>query len=210
MWCNYHLTLLTANGVKITYIGVKRTYIGVDETSKAVRARKEFMKFTLNDLLTVPRSIKPDRRQFIGGSDPRIFMSLNEAALIRLWKEKRSEAEPEDVSRNLIVQLGAAKGNARTVVRCRASERGQASLFSRLGRFLRVGLAEAHAHSSAVFVDELDTTGFQAAAHHFQRCATRLMCAGLELAHSHDADPCSFREFLLAPIKEAASGATLC
>ncbi len=36
------------------------------------------------------------------------------------------------------------------------------------------------------------------------------MCAGLELAHSHDADPCSFRKLLLAPIKKAASGATLC
>ena len=57
------------------------------------------MKFTLNDLITVPRSIKPDRRQFIGGSDARIIMSPDEAALIRLWKEKRGEAEPEDLSR---------------------------------------------------------------------------------------------------------------
>jgi predicted phage-related endonuclease len=32
----------------------------------------------------------------------------NEAALIRLWREKRGEAEPEDLSGNLIVQLGAA------------------------------------------------------------------------------------------------------
>ena len=54
------------------------------------------MKITLNDLITVPRSRKPDRRQFIGGSDARIIMSPDEAALIRLWKEKRGEAEPED------------------------------------------------------------------------------------------------------------------
>ena len=27
------------------------------------------MKFTLNDLIGAPRLIKPDRRQFIGGSD---------------------------------------------------------------------------------------------------------------------------------------------
>ena len=33
-------------------------------------------------------------------------MSPDEAALIRLWKEKRGEAEPEDLSDNLIVQLG--------------------------------------------------------------------------------------------------------
>ena len=49
-----------------------------------------------------------DRRQFIGGSDARIIMGSDEAALVRLWREKRGEAEPEDLSGNLIVQLGAA------------------------------------------------------------------------------------------------------
>jgi predicted phage-related endonuclease len=48
------------------------------------------------------------RRAFIGGSDARIIMSGDEAALIRLWREKRGEAEPEDLSGNLIVQLGRA------------------------------------------------------------------------------------------------------
>jgi len=32
----------------------------------------------------------------------------NEAALLRLWLEKRGEIEPEDLSGNLIVQLGLA------------------------------------------------------------------------------------------------------
>jgi predicted phage-related endonuclease len=49
-----------------------------------------------------------DRRSFIGGSDARIIMGDDEAALLRLWREKRGEAEPEDLSRNLIVQLGTA------------------------------------------------------------------------------------------------------
>ena len=48
----------------------------------------------------------PDRRYFIGGSDARIIMGDDEAALLRLWREKRREAEPEDLSGNLIVQLG--------------------------------------------------------------------------------------------------------
>ena len=48
------------------------------------------------------------RRSFIGGSDARIIMGTDEVALIRLWREKRGEAEPEDLSGNLIVQLGAA------------------------------------------------------------------------------------------------------
>lgn len=47
-----------------------------------------------------------DRRSFIGGSDARIIMGADEAALLRLWREKRGEAEPEDPSGNLIVQLG--------------------------------------------------------------------------------------------------------
>ena len=46
------------------------------------------------------------RRYFIGGSDARTIMGTEEAALVRLWREKRGEVEPEDLSGNLIVQLG--------------------------------------------------------------------------------------------------------
>ena len=49
-----------------------------------------------------------DRRHFIGGSDARIIMGNDEKALIRLWQEKRGEVGPEDLSANLIVQLGVA------------------------------------------------------------------------------------------------------
>jgi predicted phage-related endonuclease len=45
---------------------------------------------------------------FIGGSDARIIMGNDEAALLRLWREKRGEVEPEDLSGNLVVQLGVA------------------------------------------------------------------------------------------------------
>jgi hypothetical protein len=45
---------------------------------------------------------------FIGGSDARIIIGSDEAALLRLWREKRGEAEPEDLSGNLTVQLGVA------------------------------------------------------------------------------------------------------
>jgi hypothetical protein len=47
-----------------------------------------------------------DRRTFIGGSDARIIIGDDEAKLVGLWREKRGEAEPEDLSDNLIVQLG--------------------------------------------------------------------------------------------------------
>jgi YqaJ-like viral recombinase domain len=49
-----------------------------------------------------------ERQFFIGGSDARIIMGGDEAALVRLWREKRGDVEPEDLSGNLIVQLGAA------------------------------------------------------------------------------------------------------
>jgi hypothetical protein len=56
----------------------------------------------------IARTIKAlERRSFIGGSDARIIMGNDEAALLRLWREKRGEAEPEDLSGNLIVQLGS-------------------------------------------------------------------------------------------------------
>jgi predicted phage-related endonuclease len=48
------------------------------------------------------------RRSFIGGSDARLIMGDDETALIRLWREKRGDVEPEDLSGNLIVQLGSA------------------------------------------------------------------------------------------------------
>jgi predicted phage-related endonuclease len=49
-----------------------------------------------------------NRRSFIGGSDARIIMSSDEGALLRLWREKRGEIEPEDLSGELVVQLGSA------------------------------------------------------------------------------------------------------
>ena len=47
------------------------------------------------------------RRSFIGGSDARIIMGEDERAPLRLWREKRGEVEPEDLSGNLLVQLGS-------------------------------------------------------------------------------------------------------
>src|SRR6476619_2450736 len=55
------------------------------------------------DLFTKPHE---SRRSFIGGSDARIIMGSDEAALVRLWREKRGESQ--DLSGNLIVQLGKA------------------------------------------------------------------------------------------------------
>ena len=58
------------------------------------------------DAIQFPKRCGAQRRAFIGGSDARIIMGSDEAALVRLWREKRGEAQPEDLSGNLIVQLG--------------------------------------------------------------------------------------------------------
>jgi predicted phage-related endonuclease len=53
-------------------------------------------------------AIARNRRSFIGGSDARIIMGSDEAALLQLWRQKRGEAKSEDLSGNLVVQLGRA------------------------------------------------------------------------------------------------------
>jgi predicted phage-related endonuclease len=47
-----------------------------------------------------------NRRYFVGGSDARIIMGDDEESLVRLWREKRGDVVPEDLSGNLLVQLG--------------------------------------------------------------------------------------------------------
>src|SRR5262245_22183710 len=54
------------------------------------------------------KTSSPHRRYFIGGSDARIIMGDDEAALLRFWQEIRGEVAPEDLSGNLVVQLGVA------------------------------------------------------------------------------------------------------
>jgi hypothetical protein len=39
--------------------------------------------------MQMPNSV--DRRRLIGGSDARIIMGADEAALLRLWREKREK-----------------------------------------------------------------------------------------------------------------------
>jgi predicted phage-related endonuclease len=63
---------------------------------------EEGMKSQTTDISQV------DRRSFIGGSDARIIMGDDETALLQLWREKRGEVGPEDLSGNLVVQLGNA------------------------------------------------------------------------------------------------------
>jgi hypothetical protein len=59
-----------------------------------------------------PVARENDRRTFIGGSDARIIMGDDEAALVRLWREKRGEVEPEDLAdivQQTVTPIGARR-----------------------------------------------------------------------------------------------------
>ena len=171
------------------------------------------MDSRFEDFTSLERAAKTavNRRLFIGGSDARIIMSPDEAALIRSWKEKRGEAEPEYLSDDLVVQLGAAAeailwrpgndlmGRVQSEKRCSSRTTLQSGLSLSPKR-----ACEDVADAAAIFGNELYATGFEAPHyHHFKRGAIGLMGADLELAHSHNANSSLFREFVLAPIKEA-------
>src|SRR5215211_6749441 len=58
--------------------------------------------------MAASRASFQEGRSFIGGSDARTIIGSDETALVRLWREKRGELEPEDLFGNLAVQLGIA------------------------------------------------------------------------------------------------------
>ena len=90
------------------------------------------------------------RRGFIGGSDARIIIGDDQAALLRLWREKRGELEPEDLFGNLIVQLGVAT---------EALNRHWFETQYRPRLFAFTGLPKTYAQPSPIFGDKFDAGG---------------------------------------------------
>lgn len=79
------------------------------------------------------RQVRTDRLSFLGGSDARTILGKDEDAIVRLWREKRGELEPEDLSCNLLVQFGCATEelNRRWFTRETGRELGQVQRFVR-------------------------------------------------------------------------------
>jgi hypothetical protein len=75
--------------------------------------------------------------------------------------------------------------------------------------FFLLALAQPHARSAAVLVDELDAGGFECAPNDIQSCTTRLTNPDLELVHGYNADARRAREILLAPTDQASGGPAL-
>src|SRR4051812_17171516 len=76
---------------------------------------------------------RSSRTSYIGGSDARTILGTDESALVRLWREKRGEIEPEDLSANLLVQFGCATEelNRRWFERETGRQLGQVQRFCR-------------------------------------------------------------------------------
>lgn len=61
----------------------------------------------LLDTLGLSQADKAIRKNFIGGSDANTIMSGDNDKIIRLWREKREEIGPDDLSDILAVQMGS-------------------------------------------------------------------------------------------------------
>jgi hypothetical protein len=98
------------------------------------------------------------RRSFIGGSAARIIMGDDEAVLLRLCRVKRGEVQPEDLSGNLIVQLGQATEdlNRRWYERNTGPENSTQCARCLSAFFGGMKLPEAHARPSPILVDEFN------------------------------------------------------
>lgn len=59
------------------------------------------------ETLSISQTLRNQRAAGIGGSDANIIMSGDEERVLRLWREKRGELEPEDLTGVLPVMLGS-------------------------------------------------------------------------------------------------------
>lgn len=71
----------------------------------ATAVRSQLHWPTLDRLRLSERDLA-DRCQYIGGSDANIILSGDAERILSLWREKRGEQAPVDLSGNLAVMLG--------------------------------------------------------------------------------------------------------
>ena len=154
-------------------------------------------------------AVQSERRSFIGGSDARIIMGDDEAALLRLWREKRGEAEPEDLSGNLIVQLGLVteplNRTRNTGPEC-PTQCAQC-LFAFFGC---MKLPEAHARPSPILVDEFDPGASQHRFNRSERCRITGIPADFNIGDRVSMQAGRFREVSHGPIQSRPSHSNLC
>src|SRR5450759_1905539 len=151
------------------------------------------------------------RRTFIGGSDARIIMGDDEAVLLRLWREKRGEAEPEDLSGNLIVQLGQATEDLNRVwyernIGPEFPTQCAQCLFAFFGC---LKLPEAHARPSPILVDEFDPGAYESPTNCFDRFGRHFPSLLFEIHDRRKAQTSRRRKLGLGDLQEGAASSAL-
>lgn len=86
--------------------GISQLYGRVDPELLERKSAPELLVWPPLERLRSPASAADERRAFIGGSDANVILCGDAEKLLRLWREKRGEAEPEDLSGSLAVMLG--------------------------------------------------------------------------------------------------------
>lgn len=151
------------------------------------------------------------RRPLVGGSYARIIVGGYVAALIRLWREKRCELEPEDFSDNLVVQLGIVTEplNRRWFERnAGPSARLCGGSF---GLCTPSGFPKSDTEPAAVLINELDPGGFQGPADgQVIRRGERRFCFGhLGAADCGEPHGRRARQLFCAPAEESTGSPNL-
>ena len=152
------------------------------------------------------------RRSFIGGSDARITMGDDEAALLRLWREKRGEAAPEDLSGNLIVQFGPVTEPLNRIwyERNTGPECPIQCAQSLFAFFDCMKLPEAHARPSPILVDEFDPGASQHRFNRSERCRITGIPADLNIGDRVPMEAGRIRKVSHGPIQSRPSHLNLC
>jgi hypothetical protein len=148
-----------------------------------------------------------DRHHFLGGSDARVIMGGDEKALIRLWQEKRGEVGPQDLSGDLIVQLGLVTEDLNRAWYERNNGCRSAHL---LGFPACPRLANPQTFSPSVFWQEFNSRRLQCAAHLLDRGLRYFATLLLEIYDGRQSHRCRFRELRLSHVQQRSCGPTLC
>ena len=152
-----------------------------------------------------------DRRAFIGGSDARIIMGDDETVLQRLWREKRGEVEPEDLSGNLIVQLGLVTEPLNRIWYERnTGPEGPTQCAQCLFAFFGwMKLPEAHARPSPILIDEFDPGAYESPTNCFDRFGCHLPSLLFEIHDRRKAQASRRRKLGLGDLQEGAASSAL-
>lgn len=87
-------------------VGIQPLNSASDAVSVELVSNADQRHWPALDALLLGAAERDARRSFIGGSDANVILSGDDEKLLRLWREKRGEVEPEDLSGSLPVMLG--------------------------------------------------------------------------------------------------------